>query len=95
MKKKILKISLVGKTNAGKSTLLNHLVGELISITNKKINSTEDLISGILNIKNNQIIIYDTPGINFLKDTSKSKIKLKKKSLASPRKLGFNYVCYR
>ena len=78
MKKKIIKISLVGKTNAGKSTLLNHLVGELISITNKKINTTEDLIAGILNIKYNQIIIYDTPGISFLKENNKSNIKLKK-----------------
>ena len=41
--RKILKISLVGKTNAGKSTLLNNLVGEKISITNKKINTTKIL----------------------------------------------------
>ena len=50
MKRKILKISLVGKTNAGKSTLLNKLVGEKISITNKKINTTEDFVIGIINI---------------------------------------------
>ena len=67
MKKKILKTSIIGKTNAGKSTLLNNLIGEYISIINRKINTTEDLIIGILNIKHHQIIFYDTPGINYLK----------------------------
>ena len=67
MKKKLLKISIVGKTNAGKSTLLNNIIGETISITNKKINTTEDLILGIINIKNNQLIFYDTPGLSNLK----------------------------
>ena len=57
MKKKLLKISIVGKTNAGKSTLINGLIGETISITNKKINTTEDLILGILNINENQLKI--------------------------------------
>ena len=77
MKKKLLKISIVGKTNAGKSTLINGLIGETISITNKKINTTEDLILGILNINENQLIFYDTPGLNYLKNINKKKIKLK------------------
>ena len=70
MKKKLIKVALVGKTNAGKSTLINSFVGEKISIINKKINTTQDLILGILNIDTTQIIFYDTPGFNYLK-TSK------------------------
>ena len=61
MQKKLLKICIVGKTNAGKSTLLNSLVGETVSISNKKINTTEDLIIGLVNLNNNQLIFYDTP----------------------------------
>ncbi len=68
MRKKILKVSLVGKTNAGKSTLINNLIGELISISNKKINTTEELIKGILNYKNHQLIFFDTPGFFISKD---------------------------
>ena len=78
MKKKILKISIVGKTNAGKSTLLNSLVGEVVSITNKKINTTEDMIIGLINIKNQQLIFYDTPGISNLKKIKNFNSNLKK-----------------
>ena len=78
MKRKILKISLVGKTNAGKSTLLNNLVGEKISIINRKINTTEDIVIGIVNFKNTQLVLYDTPGISFLRDNKSQKTKLKK-----------------
>ena len=77
MKKKLLKISIIGKTNAGKSTLLNNLIGEIISITNKKINTTEDLIIGVNNIKNIQLIFYDTPGLQNIKNIDKKNIKLK------------------
>ena len=71
MQQKLLRIALVGKTNAGKSTLLNKIIGETVSIINKKINTTQELIKGIINISNIQIIFYDTPGLNFLKHKDK------------------------
>ena len=77
MKKKLIKVALVGKTNAGKSTLVNSFVGEKISIINKKINTTQDLILGILNIDTTQIIFYDTPGSNFLKTSHLLQKKIK------------------
>ena len=77
MTNRILKIALIGKTNAGKSTLINSFIGEQISIINKKINTTQDLILGIKNIDGTQIIFYDTPGSNFLKTTNILQKKLK------------------
>ena len=77
MKNKLIKIALIGKTNAGKSTLINSLVGEKISIINKKINTTQESILGIKNINDTQIIFYDTPGSNFLKTNNLSQKKLK------------------
>ena len=78
MKTKKLRISLVGRTNAGKSTLINSIVGEKISIQNKKINTTQDTIIGIRNIKESQLLFYDTPGSNFLKNLDPQSKKLKK-----------------
>ena len=66
---KLIKITLIGKTNSGKSTLINKIVGENISIINKKINTTQESLVGIKNYKDIQIIIYDTPGISFLKNS--------------------------
>ena len=83
MKKKLLKISIIGKTNSGKSTLLNNLIKETVSIINKKINTTEDIIKGIINIKNNQLIFHDTPGYNLFKNTKKLNNKLKVNLLES------------
>jgi len=67
MKDRIISSCIVGNTNAGKSTLINALVGKKISIVNKKRNTTQESIIGILNIKNTQIIIYDNPGLSIIK----------------------------
>ena len=77
MKSKILKVSIIGRTNAGKSTLINKIIGEKISIENKKINTTQETIIGVKNIKNTQILFYDTPGSNFLKNSNNQLKKLK------------------
>ena len=77
MTSKILKIALVGRTNAGKSTLINRIVGEKISIQNKKINTTQVTVMGIKNIRKTQLIFYDTPGSNFLKSLNSQSKNLK------------------
>jgi len=77
MTSKILKIALVGRTNAGKSTLINRIVGEKISIQNKKINTTQITVKGIKNIRQTQLIFYDTPGSNFLKSLNTQSKNLK------------------
>ena len=57
-------VSLVGRTNVGKSTLLNSLVKEKVAITANKVQTTRTAIKAILNDDNYQIIITDTPGIH-------------------------------
>ena len=57
-------VSLVGRTNVGKSTLLNSLVKEKVAITANKVQTTRTAIKAILNDENYQIIITDTPGIH-------------------------------
>ena len=57
-------VAIIGKPNAGKSTLLNSLLGEKISITTYKAQTTRNAILGILNDEEIQIVFIDTPGIH-------------------------------
>ncbi len=56
-------VNIIGSPNAGKSTLMNALVGEKLSIITKKIQTTRHRILGIINEKDYQIILSDTPGL--------------------------------
>jgi GTP-binding protein Era len=56
-------VAVVGKPNAGKSTLLNRVIGEKLSITSAKPQSTRDRIVGILTADDAQMVILDTPGL--------------------------------
>ena len=57
-------VALVGRPNAGKSTLLNRLLGHKVSIVSDKPQTTRNRIVGILNEKRGQIAFLDTPGIH-------------------------------
>ena len=57
-------VSIVGKTNAGKSTLLNKILGQKIAITSRKPQTTRHRFLGIKTEKKNQIIFVDTPGFH-------------------------------
>lgn len=57
-------IAILGKPNAGKSTLINAILGEKIAITTEKAQTTRNAILGILNEDDCQIVFIDTPGIH-------------------------------
>lgn len=57
-------VSIIGRTNVGKSTLLNSLTGEKVAITANKSQTTRNAIRAIVNRKHSQIIFIDTPGVH-------------------------------
>ena len=57
-------VSIIGRTNVGKSTLLNLLVGEKIAAIANKVQTTRTQIKGIVNRDSSQIVFIDTPGIH-------------------------------
>lgn len=57
-------VSIIGRTNVGKSTLINSLVGEKVAIMANKTQTTRTAIRAIVNRENSQIIFIDTPGIH-------------------------------
>src|SRR6476646_5896241 len=56
-------VTVAGKPNAGKSTMLNRIVGQKLSITSTKPQSTRDRVVGIRTVDETQMVIVDTPGL--------------------------------
>ena len=57
-------VTLLGRPNVGKSTLINKLIGEKITITSPIAQTTRNKLKGILTTENGQIIFVDTPGVH-------------------------------
>ena len=57
-------VSIIGRPNVGKSTLLNSIINAKVAITSDKAQTTRNLIQGIYNEPDTQIVFVDTPGIH-------------------------------
>jgi GTP-binding protein Era len=57
-------VTIVGRPNVGKSTLLNHLVGQKVSIVSDKPQTTRNRVLAVLNRPSGQLVLFDTPGIH-------------------------------
>lgn len=61
-------VTIIGRPNVGKSTLMNHLIGQKIAITSNKAQTTRNRIQTVYTCEQGQIIFLDTPGINQAKN---------------------------
>lgn len=61
-------VTIIGRPNVGKSTLMNHLIGQKIAITSNKAQTTRNRIQTVYTCEEGQIIFLDTPGINRAKN---------------------------
>ena len=61
-------VAIIGRPNVGKSTLMNHLIGQKIAITSKKPQTTRNKIQAVYTCEDGQIIFLDTPGIHKAKN---------------------------
>lgn len=61
-------VTLIGRPNVGKSTLMNHLIGQKIAITSNKPQTTRNRIQTVLTLDEGQIVFLDTPGIHKAKN---------------------------
>ena len=61
-------VALVGRPNAGKSTLLNQLIGEHLSIVTPKAQTTWQRVTGVLTVEDDQLVFLDTPGLLEVRD---------------------------
>ena len=73
-------VTIIGRPNVGKSTLMNHLIGQKIAITSSKAQTTRNRIQTVYTCQEGQIVFVDTPGIN------KAKNKLGSYMLTAARK---------
>ena len=61
-------VAIVGRPNAGKSTLVNQLVGQKVAIVSSRPQTTRNRIQGIVNRDDAQIVLIDTPGLHQAKN---------------------------
>ena len=67
-------ISIIGKPNVGKSTILNAILEKKVSITSRKSQTTRNNILGVKTHKNKQMIFIDTPGMHIKSEKTMNKI---------------------
>jgi GTP-binding protein Era len=72
-----LYVNIIGKTNSGKSTLINEIISKKITATSKRPHTTTRIMKGVCSIDNHQIIFLDTPGITYLNGSTVNNEKAK------------------